>query len=128
MSLQVCKISNKNIRESLRTIAFLHVFFCLSLQKIKLTKEDLRNRAVNIFASQIQTLTRRYVFTCRMPLKMHPRVFVTLLYRFMCVSFFALQAKNPVVQNSDSLTLSLGPKFVNYISTSKANTLLFLLE
>ena len=29
----------------------------------------------------------------------------------------------PVVQNFVSLTLSLSPQFVNYISTSKANTL-----
>ena len=33
----------------------------------------------------------------------------------------------PVVQNFVSLTLSLSPQFVNYISTSKANTLLFIL-
>ena len=30
-----------------------------------------------------------------------------------------------VVQNFVSLTLSLSPQFVNYISTSKANTLIF---
>ena len=35
--------------------------------------------------------------------------------------------QRPVVQNFISLTLSLSPQFVNYISTSKANTLLFLL-
>ena len=34
----------------------------------------------------------------------------------------------PVVQNFVSLTLSLSPQFFNYISTSKANTLLFLVE
>ena len=34
----------------------------------------------------------------------------------------------PVVQNSISLTLSLRPQFVNYISTSKANTVLFFVE
>ena len=34
----------------------------------------------------------------------------------------------PVVQNFVSLMLSLSPKFVNYISTSKANTLLFFVE
>ena len=33
-----------------------------------------------------------------------------------------------VVQNFVSLTLSLSPQFVNYISTSKANTLLFFVE
>ena len=32
---------------------------------------------------------------------------------------------SPVVQNFVSLTLLLSPQFVNYISTSKANTLLF---
>ena len=35
--------------------------------------------------------------------------------------------QGPVVQNFVSLTLSLSPQFANYISTSKANTLLFLL-
>ena len=34
----------------------------------------------------------------------------------------------PVVQNFVSLTLSLSPQFVNYISNSKANTLLFFVE
>ena len=34
----------------------------------------------------------------------------------------------PVVQNFVSLMLSLGPQPVNYISTSKANTLLFFIE
>ena len=34
----------------------------------------------------------------------------------------------PVVQNFVSLTLSLSPQFVKYISTSKANTLLFFVE
>ena len=36
--------------------------------------------------------------------------------------------QGPVVQNFISLTLMLCPQFVNYISTSKANTLLFLLK
>ena len=36
--------------------------------------------------------------------------------------------KGPVVQNFVSLTLSLSPPFVNYISTSKANTLLFFVD
>ena len=31
----------------------------------------------------------------------------------------------PVVQNFISLSLSLSPQFVNYISTSKANTVIF---
>ena len=35
------------------------------------------------------------------------------------------QILGPVVQNFVSLTLSLSLQFVNYISTSKANTLLF---
>ena len=34
----------------------------------------------------------------------------------------------PVVQSFDSLKLSLSPQFVNYFSTSKANTLLFFVE
>ena len=34
----------------------------------------------------------------------------------------------PVIQNVVSLTLSLSPQFVNYISTSKANTVLFFVE
>ena len=34
--------------------------------------------------------------------------------------------QSPVVQNFVSLTLSLSPQLVNYISTSKANTLLHL--
>ena len=34
----------------------------------------------------------------------------------------------PVVKNFVSLMLSLSPQFVNYISTSKANTLLFFVE
>ena len=34
----------------------------------------------------------------------------------------------PVVQNFVSLMLSLSPEFVNYILTSEANTLLFLLK
>ena len=38
------------------------------------------------------------------------------------------QLRGPVVQNFVSLTLSLSPQFVNYISTSKANTLLFFVE
>ena len=33
-----------------------------------------------------------------------------------------------VVQHFVSLTLSLSPQFVNFISTSKANTLLFFVE
>ena len=36
--------------------------------------------------------------------------------------------QRPVVQNFVSLTLSLSPLFVNFISTSKANTLLFCVE
>ena len=34
----------------------------------------------------------------------------------------------PVIQSFISLTLSLSPQFVNYISTSKANPLLFFVE
>ena len=34
----------------------------------------------------------------------------------------------PVVQNFVSLMLSLIPQFVNYILTSKANTLLFFVD
>ena len=34
----------------------------------------------------------------------------------------------PVVQNFVSLTLSLNPQIVNHITTSKANTLLFVVE
>ena len=34
----------------------------------------------------------------------------------------------PIVLNLGSLTLSLSPQFVNYILTSKANTLLFFVE
>ena len=40
------------------------------------------------------------------------------------VSFVKINL-GPVVQNFVSLMLSLSPEFVNYISTSKANTLLF---
>ena len=40
------------------------------------------------------------------------------------VSFVKINL-GPVVQNFVSLTLSLSPEFVNYISTSKANTLFF---
>ena len=41
---------------------------------------------------------------------------------------FVLMLQGPVVQNFVCLTLSLSPQFVNYISTSKANTLLFFVE
>ena len=34
----------------------------------------------------------------------------------------------PVVQNFFTVTLSISPQFVSYISTSKANTLLFFVE
>ena len=36
--------------------------------------------------------------------------------------------QGPVVQNFVSLTLLLSPQFVKYISTSKANSLLFFVE
>ena len=39
-----------------------------------------------------------------------------------------IKRPGPVVQNFDCLTLSLSPQFVNYILTSKANTLLFFVE
>ena len=47
----------------------------------------------------------------------------------ICIYFISI-LQGPVVQNFVSLTLSLSPQFVNYtcISTSKANTLLFLVE
>ena len=41
---------------------------------------------------------------------------------------FIFNNQGPVVQNFISLTLSLYPQFVNYISTSKANTLLLFVE
>ena len=50
---------------------------------------------------------------------------------FMTVSCFSVYSTidlGPVVQNFVSLTLSLSPQPVNYISTSKANTLLFFVE
>ena len=36
--------------------------------------------------------------------------------------------QGPVVQNFVGLKLSFSPQFVNYISTSKANMLLFFVE
>ena len=47
-------------------------------------------------------------------------LFATQRYEFL--NFIYL---GPVVENFDSLTLLLNPQFVNYISTLKANTLLF---
>ena len=49
------------------------------------------------------------------------------IYKFSETGFAEIvsQVKNnlgPVVQNFGSLTVSLSPQFVNYISTSKANT------
>ena len=44
----------------------------------------------------------------------------------LCSREFIVQG--PVVQNVVSLTLSLSPPFVNYISTTKANTLLFFVD
>ena len=49
--------------------------------------------------------------------------------RFMWCSVLSfLYTLGLAVQNFDSLTMSLSPQFVNYISTSKANTLLFSVE
>ena len=42
--------------------------------------------------------------------------------------FHTGRVQGPVVQNFVSLTLSLSPQFVNYISTLKANTLSFFVE
>ena len=39
-----------------------------------------------------------------------------------------LKHQGPVVQNFVSLTMSLSPQFANYITTSKANILLFFVE
>ena len=47
-------------------------------------------------------------------------------YQYLFIILFVSHL-GPVVENFVSLTLSLiSPQFVNYISTSKANTLLFL--
>ena len=48
--------------------------------------------------------------------------------RLLVVCMIKLNFLGPVVQNFVSLTLSLSPQFVNYLSTSKANTLLVFVD
>ena len=51
------------------------------------------------------------------------------LYLYDCANICLLSKhKGPVVQNFVSLTLSLSPLSVNYISTSKASTVYFWLK
>ena len=57
-------------------------------------------------------------------LSKHPKIF--RIPNYIQPSYFDTQG--PVVQNFVRLNLSLSPQFVNYISTLKANTLLYLLK
>ena len=80
---------------------------------------------IDFFQMPVNTL-RRYKRHYKLPAR--PGMNKAQLSDVRQVKTFKFENLGPVVQNFDSLMLSLSPQLVNYISTSKANTLLFFVE